>query len=71
MRITAGPLTDVEGILVRMKPNRELLVLSVDLLQRSVAVEVDSASVEPVASFTRPAGSPRGAAGTAFAVSLP
>jgi transcription antitermination factor NusG len=41
VRITRGPLADVEGILVRFKPNKGLLVLSIDLLQRSVAVEVD------------------------------
>ncbi|MGH7406788.1 MAG: transcription termination/antitermination protein NusG [Candidatus Methylomirabilales bacterium] len=41
VRITRGPLADVEGILVRIKPNKGMLVLSIDLLQRSVAVEVD------------------------------
>jgi transcription antitermination factor NusG len=41
VRITRGPLADVEGILVRQKPDKGLLVLSVDLLRRSVAVEVD------------------------------
>jgi transcription antitermination factor NusG len=41
VRITAGPLADVEGILVRSKPNKGLLVVSIDMLQRSVAVEVD------------------------------
>ena len=41
VRITRGPLTDVEGILVRTKPNRGLLVVSVELLQRSVAAHVD------------------------------
>src|SRR5688500_13865354 len=51
VRITEGPLTDVEGILVRNRPNRGLLVLSVNLLQRSVAVEVDCRAVEPVQSF--------------------
>jgi transcription termination/antitermination protein NusG len=41
VRIVRGPLTDVEGILIRTKPNRGLVVLRVALLQRSVAVEVD------------------------------
>ena len=41
VRITRGPLTDVEGILVRTKPAKGLLVLSVELLRRAVAVEVD------------------------------
>ena len=47
VRITRGPMTDVEGILVRTKPNRGLLVVSVDLLQRSVAVQVDCTAVTP------------------------
>jgi transcription termination/antitermination protein NusG len=41
VRITHGPLADVEGILLRAKPNKGLLVLSIGLLQRAVAVEVD------------------------------
>ena len=48
VRITRGPLADVEGILVRQNPNQGLLVLSVDLLHRSVAVEVDCTWVVPV-----------------------
>jgi transcription termination/antitermination protein NusG len=41
VRITRGPLADVEGMLVRQDPRKGLLVLSVELLRRSVAVEVD------------------------------
>lgn len=41
VRITRGPMADVEGILVRINPRKGFVVLSVDLLQRSVAVEVD------------------------------
>jgi transcription termination/antitermination protein NusG len=41
VRITRGPLTGLEGILVHAKPAKGLLVLTVELLQRSVAVEVD------------------------------
>jgi transcription termination/antitermination protein NusG len=41
VRITQGPLTGIEGILLQSKPAKGLLILSVDLLQRSVAVEVD------------------------------
>jgi transcription termination/antitermination protein NusG len=47
VRITAGPLADVEGLLVRNRPNKGLLVVSVSLLQRSVAVEIDSSAVVP------------------------
>jgi transcription antitermination factor NusG len=45
MRITQGPLTGVEGILVQSNPTKGLLVLSVELLQRSVAVEVTYAMI--------------------------
>jgi transcriptional antiterminator NusG len=41
VQITKGPLAGVEGILVHTKPNKGLLVLSIELFQRSVAVEVD------------------------------
>src|SRR2546427_696250 len=46
VRITRGPLADVEGIFVRGNPNKGLLVLSVDLLHRSVAVQIDCTLVE-------------------------
>jgi transcription termination/antitermination protein NusG len=45
VRITHGPLNGVEGILVQSKPNKGLLVLSVDLLRRSIAVEIDETVV--------------------------
>jgi transcription antitermination factor NusG len=48
VRITRGALSGLEGILVQLKMNRGLLVLSVNMLQRSVAVEVDCTTVEPV-----------------------
>lgn len=41
VRIIRGPLTGVEGILVHAQPTRGLLVLSINLFHRSVAVEVD------------------------------
>ena len=41
VQITKGPLAGVVGILVHTKPNKGLLVLSIELFQRSVAVEVD------------------------------
>ena len=41
VRITGGPLAGVEGIMVQTKPDKGLLVLSINLFQRSVAVEVD------------------------------
>jgi transcriptional antiterminator NusG len=53
VRITGGPLIDVEGILARVKSNKGLLVVSVNLLQRSVAVEVDCTQVEPTGIVAR------------------
>ena len=47
VRVTRGVLEGVEGILVRIRPERGLVVVSVNLLQRSVAVEVDCANVAP------------------------
>ena len=47
VRITHGPLANVEGILTRVKPEKGLLVVSIDLLQRSVAVTVDGTDVVP------------------------
>ena len=48
--IKHGPLEGVEGILVRSRPNRGLLVLSVNILHQSVAVEVDCTTVVPIGS---------------------
>jgi transcriptional antiterminator NusG len=58
VRITDGPLTGLQGILVQIKPNKGLLVLSVDLLRRSVAVEVDCTQVEPISADAHTAGLP-------------
>jgi len=44
--INEGPLNGVEGILMEAKETR--LILSITLLQRSVAVEVDRAWIAPV-----------------------
>jgi len=41
LRILRGPLSGVEGIFVEGDPRKGLLVLTVELLQRSVAVEID------------------------------
>ena len=45
--IEQGPLTGLEGILVEVK-GRHRLVVSINLLQRSVSAEVDRQSVRPV-----------------------
>jgi transcription antitermination factor NusG len=51
VRIESGSLRGLNGIVVKMKENHRLIV-SVTLLRRSVAVEIDSALVEP---FRKPA----------------
>jgi len=47
VRVRSGPLSGVEGVLVRRKDGFRL-VLSIELIARSVATEVDEADVEPV-----------------------
>lgn len=49
VRIESGALRGYEGLLVEFKGNRRL-VLSISLLHRSVAVEIDSAAVSAVRS---------------------
>jgi len=52
VRLTEGPLTGLEGVLLQVKAGKGLLVVSVELLQRSVAVEVDCTSVVSVGNPT-------------------
>lgn len=47
VRITRGSLKGIEGVLVRKK-NLYRMVLSLDLLHQSVAVEIDASDVEPM-----------------------
>ena len=47
VRVKSGPLMDAEGIMVRRKEGFRL-VLSVDLVMRSVMLEVDEGDVEPL-----------------------
>jgi transcription antitermination factor NusG len=47
VRVTRGSLEGVEGILIRKK-NLYRLVLSVEMMAKSVAVEIDATDVEPV-----------------------
>ena len=44
MRVQSGPLAGLTGVLVRRK-SRARFVVSVDLIQRSWAVEVDEADL--------------------------
>jgi len=48
VRIVAGPLRGIEGILLRFKSNKQRLILSVDILQQSICVEMDTIEVEPI-----------------------
>jgi transcription antitermination factor NusG len=47
VRVVHGSLAGIEGILVRKK-DRFRVVLSIDLIMRSVAIEVDAADLELV-----------------------
>ena len=49
VQITAGPLAGYEGILVRRKGNLRV-VLSIDVVQRSIVVDADLCSLEPAPS---------------------
>jgi len=53
VRIVCGPLAGVDGWLVARKPQKGLFVVSVELLQRSVAVEVDCTQVRPTSFESR------------------
>ena len=46
-RVRGGPLAGLEGLVMRRKGNLHF-VLSIELIQRSVAVEMDAADLEPV-----------------------
>jgi transcription antitermination factor NusG len=48
VRITRGTLASAQGILVRTELAKGLLVISVDLLQKSIAVKVSCADVGPI-----------------------
>jgi transcription antitermination factor NusG len=47
IRVKSGPLAGAEGIMIRRKEGFRL-VLSIDLIMRSVILEVDEADVEPL-----------------------
>jgi hypothetical protein len=51
VRIKRGPLAALQGLLVRQK-NVYRLVISVEMLGRAAAVEVDSFLVERLAKFS-------------------
>lgn len=49
VRIVCGPLAGLEGIL-RHRKNNLRLVISVELIQRSMAVDVDATDIQPLRS---------------------
>jgi len=55
VRIQHGPLAGLEGIVLRRRNNFRV-VLSLELIQRSIAVDVDAAEVRPIARTGREAG---------------
>lgn len=47
VRVTRGPMAGLEGIVKRRRDTFRL-VLSIDLIMRSISVELDAADVEPI-----------------------
>jgi transcription termination/antitermination protein NusG len=47
VQVNAGPMAGMQGILLKRK-GRLRVVISIELIQRSVAVEIDESDVEPV-----------------------
>ena len=47
VQVKYGPLRGLEGVIVQVKKNHHLII-SVQLLQRCVSVEIDRDSVTPV-----------------------
>ena len=62
VRIKAGPMTGMEGVLVRKKTNFRV-VLALDVIMQCVAVEVDADDLEPAAKYAGRAVLPLGFAG--------
>lgn len=59
MRIVRGPLEGYEGIVLRGKSNFRL-VLSVDVIRRSIVVDVDQADIAPLPNSHSRTGSTSG-----------
>jgi transcription termination/antitermination protein NusG len=47
-RILDGPFKDIEGVVVETNYNKNLFVISIDILQRSVAIEVKGFLIERI-----------------------
>lgn len=55
VRVVGGPMSGLQGILLRRK-GRLRVVVSVDLIMRSVAMDIDAAEIEPLGRALRAAG---------------
>jgi len=58
VRIKSGPMTGMEGVLVRKRSNFRV-VLALELIMQSVAVEVDADDLEPAVKYAGRAGRAR------------
>jgi transcription antitermination factor NusG len=67
VKVKAGPLEGVEGILLRKK-DQFRLVLSVEALHRSISVEIDATAVAPLSSPTTRAEQPMQISSPAYAL---
>jgi len=47
VRIRSGPLAGLQGILLRRK-GKPRVVVSVDLIMRSIAIDIDATEIEPL-----------------------
>jgi transcription antitermination factor NusG len=62
VQVQRGPLAGIRGTITRIK-GIACVVVSVDILQRSVAVEVDAYAVRPVQPLVRNQGAAAAFAG--------
>jgi transcription termination/antitermination protein NusG len=58
VRIKEGVFSGMTGFVVYLK-NEQRLILSVQLLMRSVSIEIDRMIVEPIANHDKPAETPQ------------
>jgi transcription antitermination factor NusG len=47
-RILDGPFRDIEGMVVKADPRKDLFVITIEILQRAVAIEMQGFQVERV-----------------------
>ncbi len=47
-RIMDGPFTGIEGTVIKSDPEKELFVISIDLMQRSVAIKLEGFQISKI-----------------------